>query len=318
MAATLMEIKTRMLLPTPPVEEGEAGDLELDPRAELVRQLLEYKAFKDAAGDLRNAAETQAQRFPRRPVQPDFGRGEVDLEDVQIWDLLDAFNNILEAIGADKLAHQVIYDDTPIELHAEDILDRLAREGPMTFREIFQGRTERDQLLGLFLAILELVRLKKILARQERNFGEIHVHLNPDAPADSQEGHALTPANLDIESRSQEEPPMSMQDILEDQAAVATDDDIRTRRTSVADQESDDDLDDDDLDDDLDDDEEIDDDLDEDDAEDDLDEDDDEEWEDEPEDSANTIVSAEQADAGQYVAEKPAKLGQDDDSAAAG
>jgi len=317
MAATLMEIKTRMLLPAPPVEQGQAGDLELDPRAELVRQLLEYKAFKDAAGDLRDAAETQAQRFGRRPAQPDGGRGEVNLEDVQVWNLLEAFNNILEAIGADKLAHQVIYDDTPIELHAEDILDRLAREGPMTFRRIFEGRTERDQLLGLFLAILELVRLKKILARQERNFGEIHVHLNPDAPADSREGHALTPANLDIESRSQEEPPMSMQDILEDQAAVASDDEIRARRTSVVAQEADDDdLDDDDLDEDLDDDEEIDDDLDEDD-DDDLDEDDDEEREDEPEDSANTVVAAEQADAGQYVAEKPAKRGRDDDSAAA-
>jgi hypothetical protein len=235
---------------------------------------------------------------------------------VQVWNLLEAFNNILEAIGADKSAHQVIYDDTPIELHAEDILDRLAREGPMTFRRIFEGRTERDQLLGLFLAILELVRLKKILARQERNFGEIHVHLNPDAPADSREGHALTPANLDIESRSQEEPPMSMQDILEDQAAIASDDDIRTRRISVVAQESDDDdLDDDDLDEDLDD-EEIDDDLDEDDDEE-LDEDDDEEREDEPEESANTVVSAGQADAGQYVAEKPAKHGRDDDSAAA-
>ncbi len=316
MAATLMEIKTRMLLPAPPVEEGQAGDLEIDPRTELVRQLLEYKAFKDAAGDLRDAAETQAQRFGRRPVHQDFGQGEVNLEDVQVWNLLEAFNNILEAIGADKAAHQVIYDDTPIELHAADILDRLAREGPMTFRDIFLGRTERDQLLGLFLAILELVRLKKILARQERNFGEIHVHLNPDAPAESQQGHALTPENLDIESRSQEEPPMLMQDILEGQAAVASDDEIRTRRISVVAQEADDDdLDDDDLDDDLDedDDEDDDDDLDEDDD----DDDDDEEWEDEPEDSAETVISAEQADAGQYVAEKPAKRGRDDDSAAA-
>jgi chromatin segregation and condensation protein Rec8/ScpA/Scc1 (kleisin family) len=189
----------------------------------------------------------------------------------------------------------------------------------MTFRKIFQGRTERDQLLGLFLAILELVRLKKILARQERNFGEIHVHLNPDAPVESQQGHALTPANLDIESRSQEEPPMLMQDIPEGQAAVASDDEIRARRTSVVAQEADDDdLDDDDLDDDLDDedDEDDDDDLDEDD-DDDLDEDDDEEREDEPEESANTVVAAGQADAGQYVAEKPAKRGRDDDSATA-
>ena len=317
-AATLMEIKTRMLLPEPPPEEGGGDLLELDPRAELVRQLLEYKAFKDAAGDLRDAAETQAQRFPRRPAQPEAGQDEVDLEDVQIWDLLDAFNNILEAIGADKATHQVIYDDTPIELHAADILDRLGREGPMTFRRIFEGRTERTQLLGLFLAILELVRLKKILARQERNFGEILVHLNPDAPAESKEGHALTPANMDIESRSEEEPPMMTQDILEDQADIAADDEIPTGRAYVADQEvDDDDLDDDDLDEDLDDDEDdddLDDDLDEDFDEDD---DDDEEWEDEPEDSADDVVSAEQADAGQYVAERPTKHGRNGDSGAA-
>jgi hypothetical protein len=112
---------------------------------------------------------------------------------------------------------------------------------------------------------------------------------------------------------------MLMQDILEGQAAVASDDEIRARRTSVVAQEADDDdLDDDDLDDDLDedDDDDDDDDLDEDDLDEELDDDDDE-WEDEPEESANTVVSAGQADAGQYVAEKPAKHGRDDDSAAA-
>jgi len=205
MAATLMEIKTRMLLPTPSAEEGDASDLEIDPRAELVRQLLEYKAFKDAAGDLRGAAETQARRFPRHPVLPEAGEAELDLEDVQIWDLLEAFNGILEAIGADKPTHQVIYDDTPIELHAEDILDRLRREGPLTFRDIFEGRTTRAEVLGLFLAILELVRLKKVLARQDRNFGEIRIERNPDAAVEGEPGQALA-ADLDAEPQTREEP----------------------------------------------------------------------------------------------------------------
>jgi len=223
MAASLIEIKTRMLLPTAPIAEDEPGDLEIDPRAELVRQLLEYKAFKDAASDLRDAAEAQSQRFGRRPAQPDAAEREVDLEDVQIWDLLDAFSNIIEAIGADKPAHQIIYDDTPIELHAEDILDRLGRDGPVTFRKIFEGRTERAQVLGLFLAILELVRIKKILARQDRNFGEINLHLNPEAPADSEQGHALTPASPDIESHSEDQRPAFGRDIPEPQSAVAAD-----------------------------------------------------------------------------------------------
>ena len=222
-AATLMEIKTRMLLPTAPIEQGDASDLEIDPRTELVRQLLEYKAFKDAAGDLRDAAEVQSQRFGRRPVQPDPAERELDLEDVQIWNLLDAFSNILEAIGADKPTHEVIYDDTPIELHAEDILDRLARDGPMTFRKVFEGRTERTEVLGLFLAILELVRIRKILARQERNFSEINLHLNPDAAADSRQGHALTPANLDDESRNEEQQPLFAPDVPQPRPAVAPD-----------------------------------------------------------------------------------------------
>jgi len=188
LAATLMEIKTRMLLPTPPPEEGGEEGLEIDPRAELVRQLLEYKAFKDAAGDLRDAAAMQALRFPRRPGRLEGDEGAlIDLEDAQVWDLLDAFSRLMVAIGADQATHQVIYDDTPIELHQADILDRLEREGPMSFRRVFEGQTDRLQLVGLFLALLELVRLKKVLASQDANFGEIHVHLNPSPPEEQRE-----------------------------------------------------------------------------------------------------------------------------------
>jgi len=317
MAATLMEIKTRMLLPTPPPEEGEASDLEIDPRAELVRQLLEYKAFKDAAGDLRDAAETQSQRFPRRPAMPENDPKELDLEDVQIWDLLEAFNGILEAIGADKPTHQVIYDDTPIELHAEDILDRLAREGAMTFRRIFEGRTARNEVLGLFLAVLELVRLKKILARQDSNFGEICIDLNPNAPAESEHGHALTPANLDIQSRRQEEEAM-VTETLEVQAGAPADDELRPFSTEVVDQESDDQDeefeeefdDDEEFDEDDEDDEDFDDDFDDDEE---FDEDDDEEWEDDDAE-ASAGDDAQLADDGQYIADTPVRFASEDDA----
>jgi len=196
MAATLMEIKTRMLLPTAPPEEGGEEGLELDPRAELVRQLLEYKAFKDAAGDLRDAAAVQAMKSPLRPPRPqDDDEDELDLEDVQVWDLLDAFSRLMEAIGAGQTAHEVIYDDTPIELHETDILDRLRRDGSMTFQEVFEGRTDRGQILGLFLALLELVRLKLVFSNQDHNFGRIYLHLNPDPPDRDQEAAAEeTPA----------------------------------------------------------------------------------------------------------------------------
>jgi len=189
MAATLMEIKTRMLLPSAAPAEGEEEGVEIDPRAELVRQLLEYKAFKDAAGQLRAAHAEQALKFPRGR-QADLGEaGEVDLEDVQVWDLLDAFNGLMSAIGADQ-QHEVIYDDTPVELHATDILDRLQSEGPMTFERIFEGRSLRSELVGLFLALLELIRRGRIFARQDRNFGEIHLHLNPKPPPEDADDEA--------------------------------------------------------------------------------------------------------------------------------
>ena len=183
MAATLMEVKTRMLLPTPPQEEGEEEGLGLDPRTELVRQLLEYKAFKDAAVDLRESADEQSLRHPRRPAKIEGDdEPEIDLEDIQVWDLFDAFSKMMEAIGQSLKLHEVIYDDTPLELHATDILDRLGREGPMTFRRVFEGRTVRGEIVGLFLAMLELVRQERILIRQGKNFGEIRVHLNPNPP----------------------------------------------------------------------------------------------------------------------------------------
>jgi segregation and condensation protein A len=195
MAATLMEIKTRLLLPAREQDEGEAEGAEADPRAELVRQLLQYKQFKDAAGDLREAAEQQAMRFPRRPAEPEeLTEREYDLEDVQVWDLLDAFDRMMKSIGQDLRQHEVIYDDTPVELHAADIRDRLEREGSLTFRQVFEGRTTRSEIIGLFLALLELVRQEVILAAQEGNFHEIQLHLNPEPPSDEQEGEPAAPA----------------------------------------------------------------------------------------------------------------------------
>jgi segregation and condensation protein A len=200
MAATLLEIKTRMLLPTPPPEEGgDAEGLAFDPRAELVRQLLEYKAFKDAAEDLREAQDLRSMRFARAVPAPLQDPGnEVELEDVQVWDLLDAFQNILVAIGQDARIHEVIYDDTPVELHVADILDRLGREGALSFRKIFEGRTTRVEIVGLFLAMLELIRRRQIVASQGDNFGQIDVRLNPNPPqADQIEAEARADAQMD-------------------------------------------------------------------------------------------------------------------------
>lgn len=182
MAATLMEIKSRMLLPRQ-MEEDEEGE-ELDPRNELVRQLLEYKRFKDAAAWLAEAVDQQSQKFARVPVLPQVGADELDLENVQIWDLVEAFGRLLEATLAGPPIHDAGEDDTPLSLYQTDIVDRLERDGPMAFSRIFEGRTRRAEMIGLFLAILELIRQGVIRVEQDEAFAEIYVYLKVDIPND--------------------------------------------------------------------------------------------------------------------------------------
>ncbi len=131
MAATLMEIKSRMLIPTqaapanPDDPHGPTSVEELtDPRYELVKQLLAYKEFKDAATDLRRRAATEADRFPRSVPRP-VGRAPLAIEDLDLFRLIDSFNAIMSSVGHSAYGHEVLYDDTPISLHQADILDRL-------------------------------------------------------------------------------------------------------------------------------------------------------------------------------------------------
>ena len=187
MAATLIAIKTRMLLPAGTEGEGDEDDeFGIDPRSELVRQLLEYKKFKDAAGDLLAAAQLQTMQHPRNAPALKVESDDLDIEDAQVWNLMDAFSKVLTAIGQNAAFHEVIYDDTPIELYEVDIVDRLQRDGAMTFEKIFEGCRNRGQLVGLFMALLELVRLQKVLTRQERNFRTITIELNPKPPTEEQ------------------------------------------------------------------------------------------------------------------------------------
>jgi len=174
MAATLVEVKSRMIIPASQRDdEGEdptrdiPDEPEADPRFELVQQLLAYKAYKDAAYSLEDRATEWENRFPvkakagQRPPEPEKPEEKaLDLEDVNVFDLTEAFSQILESVG--HLGdHAVTYDDTPISLHAEDIHDRLKRDAPaagLSLAEIFEGRGNRSEMIGLFLATLELVR----------------------------------------------------------------------------------------------------------------------------------------------------------------
>jgi len=223
MAATLMEIKSRML--TPKAEGGDPaselaavvrGESE-DPRAELVRQLLAYKRFRDAASTLEERKLEWERRFPAGKAGTDSAAireavlaqaGELDVEDLSLVDLAEAFAKIAASVNFERLGeHEVTYDDTPIELHAEDILDRLKRalEAGETLaveeaqnltdtaaaspawrgiplQGLFTGR-KRGEMIGLFLATLELVRRRAIRLRQETVGGEILIGIREGEPA---------------------------------------------------------------------------------------------------------------------------------------
>ena len=188
MAATLLEIKSAMLVPagSEAGEDEQADDAlsDVDPRYELVQQLLAYKRFKDAAGALDERREQWQARFAHLPAKgatdPADEQVEIDLEDVSVLDLCEAFARILDSIGQAR-EHAVTYDDTPIMLHAEDIVDRLGRDGAMTLQQIFVGRHSRSEMIGLFLATLELVRQHRVRVIQDRPGGQIRLELRTDA-----------------------------------------------------------------------------------------------------------------------------------------
>lgn len=185
LAATLMEIKSRMLNPQPVVEsQSGVSTQELsDPRRELVEQLLQYKQFKDAANALARRADVEQQRFGRSGRR-EAARTPLDIDDINLFTLIDAFNAIMASVGHSAFGHDVVYDDTPISLHQADILDRLMRDGSVTLQAMFVGRKSRSEMIGLFLAMLELIRMKKIIIEQIDPESPIGLRINPAAPAE--------------------------------------------------------------------------------------------------------------------------------------
>lgn len=212
MAATLMQIKSAMLLPKAEPELLQEEDL-YDPRAELIRQLLEYKKFKDAANLLSAAADEQKQRFARPDSIIDRLSGrtepEMDIEQISIWDLLDAFDSVCKATGAElDISH--ITDDTPIDLYQIEILHRLQSEGQMTFERIFEFGTGRLVMVGLFLALLELIRAKLVWAEQPASESSIYLRALTDEPAEQAVQNAILAV---AETDRSQEPPIPISEL---------------------------------------------------------------------------------------------------------
>ena len=178
MATTLMEIKSRMLLPQGDVE-GDDEDIE-DPRENLVKQLLEYREYKERALSLAEKLEENRQRYRRDPGVEPASLDSIELGKVSLWDLVTAFLRIRKAIAADRPG-DIVYKERPLSFYMELIQAVFAEAGADTvrFEDIFlsRGPVDRYTLVGIFLSVLELVKLGALGVAQEDGAASITVRL---------------------------------------------------------------------------------------------------------------------------------------------
>ena len=203
MASTLMEIKSRSVLP-----HGDEGAETLDdPREELVQRLLDYKKFRDAATILDEQSRQWQQRYPR--VSNDAPPREVDLagqpiKEVELWDLVSAFGRIVRDKRSET-SPSIVYDDTPMHVYMQRIHTRLAKTGRVALSDLLEPGMHKSTLVGFFLAILELVRHHSVWTEQNETHGEIWVLRGEQFDADMQ--FAEIPAEMpDAEPPSSKTP----------------------------------------------------------------------------------------------------------------
>ena len=185
-ASVLLEIKARALVPRPEEQPEEA----VEPvREDLVRRLLEYKQYRDAAALLEDRARQWELRFPRIHAEESpahAGPAEVTIGDAHVWDLVGALSRVL-AKREKRRPRQIVHDDTPIETHMIRIEALVAEQGRVAFTTLFDDDMPRSRVVGIFLAVLELVRRGRLGTRQEQLFEEIWLQppataANPSAP----------------------------------------------------------------------------------------------------------------------------------------
>jgi segregation and condensation protein A len=182
MAATLMQIKSRMLLPIDPTPDQP----EEDPRLELMRRLIEYKKFRDAAEQLLDMEKNRHHLLPRNvPVDMKEVGEEEHLEEVTLFGLLAAFKDVLIHTQEDVTA-ELTRPEITVSQKINDLMDLLQSDQKIVFRPFLTAcRTKIEKIVAL-LALLEMIRLKLVRVFQDKVFGEIEVHLSQvEAPGSS-------------------------------------------------------------------------------------------------------------------------------------
>lgn len=175
LAATLIRIKAKMLLPRPQADEEEEI---IDPRLELVSRLLEYKRFKELAVKLSDLEDEQSKVFSRgyyEEIEPGLEGGGIDLdEDVTLFSLISAFKQVLDRVPKETFHHVEIIQ-TSLEEQIDYILGRLVTGKQVTFFELVSHFRDRIIIVVTFMALLELIKRGELIIRQSKAFGEIWI-----------------------------------------------------------------------------------------------------------------------------------------------
>ena len=173
MAATLIHIKSRMLLP--PGDDEDEEEEEGDPREELIRRLLEYQRFKEAAEELERRELLSRDVFVRRSEAPEEAE-TVGFESLSLFDLLSALRHVLERFPEERI-HEVTLDTISVREKMSFLLDELRRRGKVIFQSLFETATSRLEVVVTFLAMLELVKIRAIRVWQEERIGPVVIEL---------------------------------------------------------------------------------------------------------------------------------------------
>jgi segregation and condensation protein A len=188
MAATLIHIKAKMLVPVDPTEA--AGDEELeDPREALVQRLLEFERYKEAAGMLHQKGQIRAATWARPDsAVPSFDDAGEEMLEAGLFDLITAFKDLLERRKT-LLAHEIEAGGKTLEERMDELLELIKEGASLEFLTLFDSEQTKTAMILTFLALLELIRLKRVKVYQRGLFGEIRVFrpVGPDtvAPAGS-------------------------------------------------------------------------------------------------------------------------------------
>ncbi|MBS4539962.1 segregation/condensation protein A [Clostridium sp. D2Q-11] len=178
MAATLLEIKSRMLLPNTEVEGEQIEMEEADPREELIRRLIEYKRYKNAAEDLKSRQDIHGKVFykPKEEININDEDDSTNLDGLELSHLIKAFDNLIHKKFKEKnnkKFHEIKREEISIDEAMNLIRNKLISNKEVGFEELFENRLTRSSIVTIFIGILELIKMKEVNIYQDNNFSNI-------------------------------------------------------------------------------------------------------------------------------------------------